>query len=443
MAERGGAGDGTQAMSAVAERLVSFALAPLARAGDARAMMRLSLLDWCAVALAGQEEPVARILRERALAEGGQGACSVIGTEAKLPARAAALVNGATSHALDYDDTHFAHIGHPSVAVIPAALALAEETGAGGAEFLDAALAGAEASIRVGVWLGRGHYQTGFHQTATAGAFGAAVAAVRLLGLDAGQAGHALGIASTRAAGLKSQFGTMAKPYHAGLAAQTGVEAAQLAGAGFVSNPDGLEGPQGFGETHAGAGDATAFDGLGHDWLFESVSHKFHACCHGTHAALEALGALRLQAGPEQVEAVTLTTHPRWLTVCDIAAPRTGLEVKFSYRHVTAMALAGHDTSALASFSDAVAQDAALLEMARRVRVEADEALPETACRVRIVLAGGRVLDAFHDLDAPMSTGVRHEKLMSKAAALLGADRARALWHGIAKGVEPSRLWAH
>jgi 2-methylcitrate dehydratase PrpD len=428
-------------MSAVAERLAAFALAPVAAAEGARAMMRLSLLDWAAVAFAGVNEPVARILRERALVEGGQGEASVIGTPVRMPARAAALVNGATSHALDYDDTHFAHIGHPSVAVIPAALALAEVTGADGAAFLDAALVGVEASVRVGVWLGRGHYQTGFHQTATAGAFGATLAAARLLGLEAGQAGHALGIASTRAAGLKSQFGTMGKPYHAGLAAQTGIEAARLAKDGFISNPDGLEGAQGFGPTHAGAGDVSAFDGIGRDWLFETVSHKFHACCHGTHASLEALAGLRGQIGPAPVEAVTLVTHPRWMSVCNIAEPQTGLEVKFSYRHVTAMALAGHDTSALASFSDAVARDAALRKTARRVRVETDETLPETASRVRVALAGGKVLEAFHDLDAPVPIALRQEKLMAKAAGLLGPEQAERLWARIRAGEVPARLF--
>ena len=117
------------------------------------------------------------------------------------------------------------------------------------------------------------------------------MAAARLLGLDEERARHALGIASTRTSGLKSQFGTMGKPYHAGMAAANGVEAALLAAAGFVSRPDGLDCAQGFGETHAGAGidPAAILDGLGRDFIFEAVQHKFHACCHGTHAALDAL----------------------------------------------------------------------------------------------------------------------------------------------------------
>ncbi len=411
----------------VADRLARFALAPLdTSAEEARAMLRLSLLDWAAVAIAGADEPVARILREAALDEGGRAEATVIGTPERLPARAAALVNGTTSHALDYDDTHFAHIGHPSVAVIPAALAMAERVGAGGAEFLDAALAGVEASIRVGVWLGRSHYQAGFHQTATAGAFGAVVAAARLARLEAGEIAHALGLAATRASGLKAQFGTMGKPFNAGIAAANGVEAALLAARGITSRAEALDGPQGFAATHHGAADAGAFDGLGEEWRTLGISHKFHACCHGTHAALEALAAIGPVRG-EDVGEVEIVTHPRWLSVCNIAAPATGLEAKFSYRLTAAMALAGRSTAALESFSDAACSEPALLALRERVRVTADEALPETAARVRVTLASGELRKAFHDLARPRSPAELAPRIAAKAEALLGQERAARL----------------
>src|SRR6056297_4006711 len=153
----------------VAATLTDFALE--AHPTDtALAVLRLSLLDWACVGLAGAGEPVAGILHAQATEEGGTGQAALIGSAQRAPARMAALVNGTISHALDYDDTHFAHIGHPSVAVIPAALALAEQTGASLDALVEAAAIGAEASIRVGIWLGRAHYETGFHQTATAGA---------------------------------------------------------------------------------------------------------------------------------------------------------------------------------------------------------------------------------------------------------------------------------
>ena len=151
---------------------------------------------------------------------------------------------------------------------------------------------GAETSIRSGVWLGRSHYQTGFHQTATAGAIGATVSSAILMGLPETDAAHALGLLATRMSGLKSQFGTMGKPFNAGIAASNGVEAVLLAKRGFESSIAGLDGALGFGPTHAGAGDESAFDGFGSEWFFETVNHKFHACCHGLHAMLEAIGEI-------------------------------------------------------------------------------------------------------------------------------------------------------
>ena len=409
-------------------------------AAAALEVMRLSLFDWAACALAGQGEPVAGVVRRLALAEGGAPQATVAGAGRRGPARAAALVNGTTSHALDYDDTHFAHIGHPSVAVIPAALAMAEREGCDGEEMLAAALIGAEASVRVGVWLGRAHYQAGFHQTATAGTFGATLAAARLAGLSQERTAHALGLAATRASGLKSQFGTMGKPFNAGIAAANGVEAALLAAAGMVSNPGALDGAQGFGPSHAGEGLGQAWAGLGESWLMEEVSHKFHACCHGLHAALEATAALRARAAGEEVARLTIATHPRWLPVCNIAEPATGLEAKFSYRLTAAMALAGRDTAAVATFTDGACRDPELVALRDRVRVGADPALPETAARVTLRLADGRELCATHDLLAPMEPREKTARLRAKAEALLGPDLAARLWAAIHPQVDPAAL---
>ncbi|MGB8624264.1 MAG: MmgE/PrpD family protein, partial [Paracoccaceae bacterium] len=250
------------------------------------------------------------------------------------------------------------------------------------------------------------------------------------------QAAYALGLTGTRASGLKSQFGTMGKPYNAGIAAANGVEAALLAARGFVSNPAGLEGEQGFGPTHHGEGDMSALDGLGRDWLFESVSHKFHACCHGTHAALEALGTLQ-GIDPGAVAEVTIATHPRWLRVCNIAEPRTGLEAKFSYRLTAAMALTGRDTGALDSFTEALCADPALVALREKVAVETDETLSETAARVVVRMADGTEHRATHDLNAPMSLEERQEKLRAKAVSLLGAEREAALWAAVTAGGGP------
>ncbi|MCF2870721.1 MmgE/PrpD family protein [Octadecabacter sp. G9-8] len=397
----------------IAAHLAEFACGPAPRDADALAIMRLSLYDWMACGIAGIDEPVSQIMR----AQVGAGSEPVFGGNAPSAAMAA-WINGATSHALDYDDTHFAHIGHPSVAVFPAAVALP----ANGQTMIEAAQIGSEVSVRVGLWLGRGHYEVGFHQTATAGAFGATAAAGRLLGLDAGQMQAAFGIASTQAAGLKSQFGTMGKPYHAGLAARTGVEAAQLALAGFDTRGAGLDGPQGFGATHHGAGDLTAFDGMGQHWYMTQVSHKFHACCHGLHAMLEAVG----QYDGPMPDAVTIQTHPRWLNVCNIAVPQTGLEMKFSYAHTAALVLHGRDTAALGVYSDANAHDADLVALAQKVRVVGNDTLSETEAIVDISSPAGTTT-LHHDLTASLPFEDRSQKLRRKGRALIGQDE-QLLW---------------
>lgn len=405
---------------------------------EAEQMLRLSLLDWMAVGVAGVDEPVSRITRDNGLADGGVPQASVFGSAHKLPTRMAALINGTTSHALDYDDTHFAHIGHPSVAVFPAALAVAQAIGADEAAFRHAALIGIEASIRVGVWLGRAHYQTGFHQTATAGAFGAGLAAARLMGLGAGDMAMVLGLLATRASGLKSQFGTMGKPFNAGLAAANGVEAAQLVARGFVANPQALESAQGFGPTHAGENIKDAMQEIGSKWYFQSVSHKFHACCHGLHAALEAQ-ASKLPIDADAVRQITVRTHPRWMSVCNQPAPDTGLGAKFSYATVLPMQILGHDTARLESYTAQVCADPAVQALRAKVQVVADDTLSEMQTHLTIGLAD-RQIEISHDLDAPITLSEREARLKIKASSLLGEDRANRLWRQITEGATPDTL---
>ena len=179
---------------------------------EALATAKLSFYDWLVVSCAASAEPLAVIMRDFIASDGGNSIATVTGASEKFPARAAALANGAISHALDYDDTHFAYVGHPSVAIFPAALAAGEEVGASASDVCKAFLLGAEASCRIGMILGRRHYDAGFHQTSTSGCFGATLAAARLYQLDRSALRAALGLASTRASGLKSQFGTMGNP---------------------------------------------------------------------------------------------------------------------------------------------------------------------------------------------------------------------------------------
>ena len=395
----------------------------------ARVILKLSVFDWGICALAGKDSDISRILRRQIVQEQGRGEATLIGSGAKYPARGVALANGATSHAFDFDDTHFLHIGHPSVAILPACLAMAERQRCTGLAFLESAMIGFETSIRLGGWLGRRHYQAGFHQTATAGAFGAALASGRLLGLDAPHLEQALNIVSTRASGLKSQFGSMGKPLNAGIAAANGVEAALLAAGGFLSSTGALEGGQGFGATHHGENNTAALDGLGNDFVLENINYKFHACCHGTHAMIEALKTA-LQSGTAPTS-ILVTVHPRWLDVCNITAPQSGLEMKFSFKAVAATVMCGRDTGSIKSFSDAAVLRPDLVKAAAIVSVESETSIKETAARVEVHFAGGRVATADHDLATPLDTPDLRTKLLAKGRALVGSSKTNDLFEAV------------
>ena len=337
------------------------------------------------------------------------------------------MLNGAVSHALDYDDTHFAHIGHLSVGIYAAALAVGEQNDKSLNDVVDAYLLGAESAIRVGLHLGRQHYDKGFHQTATSGAFGATIAAARLLDLGVEEKRAAIGLCSTRASGLRNQFGTMGKPLNAGYASSTGVECSALAKQGLTSADDGLEGLQGFFDTHTDT--ISKADGQPPLFKYDEISFKFHACCHGTHAMLQALRDLKASGDVldgKHVEKIEVRTNPRWLKVCDLKKPRTGLEVKFSYAWLAAMFLSGVSTSDPLAFDDACARDPVLGELASRVTVLGDTSLSDMQSKVSVSLVNGKTLMNSFDLSSPLSFREMHDGLMEKAEVIIGS-KARDL----------------
>lgn len=372
---------------------------------DARMLVRHCLLDWIAVTLAGAQEPLTHMLAEEAREQGGFPQATVVGHGFAASSRQAALINGAASHALDFDDVNMSFTGHPSVVLVPALLALAEARGASGAEFMTAFVAGYETLCRIGAAVSPGHYALGFHSTGTIGTFGAAAACARLLRLDAEDTADALGIAATQAAGLKAMFGTMCKPLHAGKASADGMMAAQLAARGFTCRSDAIEAVQGFAATHGpdfdpAAGLREPARGL---YLRDNL-FKYHAACYGTHAAIEAARYLRERHGLDDSHVRRATVHAAASSegVCNLPLPRTGLEAKFSLRHVVAMAIAGIDTANMASYSDESTNDPALTELRDRVHVELfRECNALTQAEVVIETVDGTILRRRHDCGVP------------------------------------------
>jgi len=383
---------------------------------------KMSMIDWCGVAYAAKEEPVSKIVTKLIEEEKTKGHSKLISNGKEVSAKSAAFVNGTIGHALDYDDTHFLFTGHPTASAFPTALALGEELGSSIDEIMLAYMCGVEISTRLGHILGYSHYNKGFHQTATSGAFGATLVASKLLKLNAQQIENALGIVSTRASGLKSQFGTMGKPFHAGIAASNGIEAAKLSKLGFVSCENGIECNQGFLKTHAW--DETipeaAINGLGKDFLFPEIKYKFHACCHGLHAFLEALDELKTKNNfnPDSIEKISIQTQPSWLQVCNIDSPKTGLEAKFSYRLTAAMSLHGVDTGRLDSYNDEICFDEKIVKTRNKVEVIPNDQMTNTEALIELK-DGSEIYKNSHDLNNKIENELLEKKILTKSSSLL------------------------
>jgi 2-methylcitrate dehydratase PrpD len=400
-----------------------------------RAWARQCVLDYYGVALAGADDPLAKILLDELAEAGGAAQAGIIGHTARLPALSAALVNGAIGHALDYDDVNLAMPGHPSVAILPGLIALAEERRSSGREVIAAFVAGYETACRIGMALRPGHYDRGFHATGTVGCFGAAAACAHLLGLDADATAQALGIAGTQTAGLKSQFGTMCKPFHAGKASQSGLLAARLAARGFSSRPDLVECEQGFALTHGpDFNPAAALASPPNGFHIFANLFKYHAACYLTHGPIECARALREQHGIEasQVARMTLSLDRSCDRVCNIPAPTDGLEAKFSLRQTVAMALSGVDTASLGAYSAATATDPALVRLREKLALDFHDGWPQAAAELEVALVDGRVLKAKHDAGIPSADiAAQGERLAAKFDALaepaLGGARSREL----------------
>ena len=356
--------------------------------GEAREAARHCLLDFLGCALAGSREPLVGILVDQVTRHEESSEAVLIGLPERASRLSAALVNGAAGHALDFDDTHMLMNGHPSVPVLPALLALCESERPDGRRLLAALVAGIELECRLGVLMGGGHYEIGFHSTGTLGTFGAAAACAHLLGLDEAGWMRSIGLAGSEAAGLKSGFGTMTKPLHAGRAASAGLLAALAGRGGFTAATDVLETKQGFAATHAGGPlDESRLDRFAGRFVVRDTLFKYHASCYLTHAAIDTARRLRSEHAIDvaAIDSVEVTVAPMLLGVCNIGDPTTGLEGKFSLRATTALALLGEDTSALETYTDAKMADPALIALRDRVKVVTDPALAPTRACVAIV----------------------------------------------------------
>jgi 2-methylcitrate dehydratase PrpD len=397
------------------------------------------LLDWFAVTASGAQDELTDILIREAMEDGAKGSASLVGRSEKTLPSTAALINGAASHALDYDDVNFAMGGHPTVTVVPALLALGEQIKAPGRLFVESFIAGYETSGRVGRLVAPSHYLKGFHVTGTVGSFSATAAAGRMLGLTDAQLAVAFGIAATQAAGLKSNFGTMCKPLHAGTASEHGLRAARLAAKGFTARGDSLECDQGFASSqsdHLEIDSALAEPPSG--WHLRNNLFKYHASCYLTHSPIECGKEIRLKSNfpPERVKKITLRIEAGADKVCNIPNPTTGLEAKFSLRQTLAMALTGVDTANVDSYNEAITQEPRIKALRDKMAIEFQDGWQKSLAEVSIQLDDGTTLEAKHDSGIPWADVAKQRRALetkfdSLVTPVLGAAGAKRLHDAI------------
>ncbi|HEY9550066.1 MAG TPA: MmgE/PrpD family protein [Kiloniellaceae bacterium] len=407
-----------------------------------------SILDGLGLALSGSVAKSGELVR-RHLADLnlGAGPATVIGSGLKVAPRFAAFANGVGIHADDYDDTQLAVakdrvyglLTHPTAPALPAALAIGEAGCASGADVMLAYHLGVEVECKIAEAINPRHYQTGFHATATCGTFAAAAAAGRLMGLDSEALQRALSIAGSQSAGLRENFGTMTKPFHAGRSSESGVVAAQFVAYGWTATDKILEAPRGFFRAAGGGYDAAAIAGrLGAPWTFESpgISIKPHPSGSLTHPGMTEMLRLIRAHGIEaaEVEHVRVGTNSNMPNALIHHRPTDELQGKFSMQFCMAILLL-EGRAGLNEFVDEVINRPDVKAMIEKVDFVIDERAEAAGYHkmttyIDIDLKGGRKLSGMADFGkGSPADPTSFEEVATKfheCAEFAGWDKAKA-----------------
>ena len=400
---------------------------------------RRSILNHVGCALGVARDPAVVTALEIMRESSGKSVASVYGQREKLGVMEAAFVNAIASNLLDYDDTHLRTVIHPSAPVAPAVFALAEETGATGAEVLHAFLLGGEVACRIGNAVSPGHYARGWHITASTGVFGAAAAAARLLRLSAEQTADALGIAASQSGSIVENLATAAKNIGVGNAARNGILAARFAARGYRAAPLSIEGPLGWARAMGDEAQVKEItEGLGQRWEIARNTYKPYAAGIEFHAVIDACLELRetLGAMVAQIARVTVAGDALLLARGDRVV-RNERDTRVSIHHCAGIALA-LGRADVADFEMPAVQDTELAALRAKVVAECDASLPRGAARVTIALANGSTHQAY--VEHPRGSA---ERPLSDAE-LAAKYRANAVLGGMTSDVQAqiAALWA-
>ena len=412
---------------------------------EVRQELKRCLVDGIGVVLSGVPAACSRVIHQYIQESGAPGVASVLGTGITTSTSLAALANGVAGHAEDYDDTQlstspdrlYGLLTHPTTPALAGTLAVAQEIGASGKEFLTAFCAGFEVECKIADAINPDHYAKGHHTTGTIGTFAATAAAAKLWGLSPEQTGFALGIASSKSAGIRANFGTMTKPYHAGAAAENGITAARLAKLGYEADPSALDGQWGFFQVAGGGSEPERLLGrLGNPYTVvdPGVSVKPYPCGSLSHPSMDTLLDLILENDikPEQVEEVRLGAGYNILNPLRYLDPQNELEAKFSLQFCLSILLLRR-RAGIREFTDEVVQSPEVREMIKRVHTyHSPEIEAKGSERMRslveVRLKDGRAFqrEAFTSRgqpDRPMSREELARKFTECAQATLSQER--------------------
>ena len=407
------------------------------------------LIDGLGVMLAGSTVRGSQIVHEYVKSSGGRNEATVLGrAPTTAPAAQAALANGASGHAMDYDDTQlssspervFGLLTHPTVPALAASLAVGERIGASGRVFLEAFLVGFEVECKIAEAIDPHHYLRGFHSTGTIGTFGAAASAAKLLGLQPGATAHAIGIAASMSAGIRVNFGSMTKPLHAGRAAENGVTAAELASRGFTAGDDGLDGEWGFFQVLGGGADAARIvPALGNPLSIvdPGVSFKPYPCGSLGHPTMDAMMQLVTahDVKPGEIERIRVRAGSNILNPLRYKTAKTELEAKFCLPFMMS-SIALRRRAGIREFTDEFVASAPVQAMMARVETMFDSAIEargfdKMRSVVEVDVKDGRKLVQPSDdryrggPGRPFTRAELHEKFADCAGLLLSAERIR------------------
>jgi 2-methylcitrate dehydratase PrpD len=401
---------------------------------DVRAEARRAIVNYLGCALGGSIEPALDVAIETLAPFSGERHACVLGRVERFDALHAALLNGIGSHVHEYDDTLPKNYIHPSVPVASALFAYASANRVSGADFVHAFILGFEVESRIGNAVYPAHYEAGWHITSTTGVFGAAAAIAKLLKLSTRQMVWAFGLAATQAAGIREMFGSMAKSYQPGRAAQNGYTAALLAKADFTAGERALEGPRGFAAVTAAQYDlAKVTAKLGVNFELRDNAYKPYACGLVVHPTIDGCSQLRSEhrLAPGEIAAVRVRVAPLVLDLCNKRDLRRALESKYSIYHAAAIGLV-RGKGGLQEFTDEAIRDPALARVRSVTTAVADPSITEDQAHIEVTLADGRKLvkhveQSLGNVHRPLSNDQITEKFVDQAVLALPRPQVDAI----------------